>query len=76
MSELQKNMIDYFVICINEVADRYRLTAKEAFEYLYEFQGLKFLENFYNIQHTLSFDDTVDSLTIVCRDNGGNLENI
>ena len=76
MSELQKNMIDYFVICINEFADRYRLTAKEAFEYLYEFQGLKFLENFYNIQHTLSFDDTVDSLTIVCRDNGGNLENI
>lgn len=76
MSELQKNMIDYFVICINEFANRYRLTAKEAFEYLYEFQGLKFLERFYDVQHTLSFDDTVDSLTIVCRNNGGNLENI
>lgn len=73
MSELQKNMIDYFVICINEFANRYRLTAKEAFEYLYEFQGLKFLENFYDIQHTLSFDDTVDNLTVVCQNNGGKI---
>lgn len=71
MSELQKNMADYFVICVNEFAKRYNLGAKDAFLYLDKYDGLNFLEEFYDVQHTLSFDETVDNLTIVCRRRGG-----
>lgn len=73
MSELQKNMVDYFVICINEFAKRYGIGASEAMVYLDKYNGLQFLEEFYDVQHTLSFDETVDNLTVVCQRHGGAL---
>ena len=71
MSELEKDMIDYFVICVREFAERYDMITKDAMLYLDNYGGLDFLEEFYDVQHTLSFDDTVDSLAIICRKNGG-----
>lgn len=56
MSELQKNMIDYFVIWINEFAKRYDMSPVDAIVYLDKYNGLQFLEEFYDVQHTLSFD--------------------
>lgn len=73
MSELEKNMVDYFVICINEFAKRYEMSPDNALIYLDRYNGLKFLEDFYDVQHTLSFDETVDNLTIICHNNGGDL---
>ena len=65
--------MDYFVICINEFAKRYDIGAREAMAYLDKYNGLQFLEEFYDVQHTLSFDETVDNLTIVCQRHGGAL---
>ena len=73
MSELQKNMTDYFVVCINEFAKKFELTAKDAMLYLDKYNGLHFLEEFYEVQHMLSFDETVDNLAIICRKHGGKL---
>lgn len=71
MSELERNMVDYFVICISEFAERYSINRKDAVLYLDEYGGLDFLEEFYDVQHTLPFADTVDSLAVICRKNGG-----
>ena len=73
MSELQKNMVDYFVICVNEFAKRYGLGQDAALSYLDKYKGLQFLEEFYDVQHMLSFDETVENLTVICRKNGGGL---
>lgn len=73
MSELQKNMTDYFVVCVNEFAKRHDIGAKEALFYLDQYEGLRFLEEFYDVQHTLSFDETVDNLTLICKKHGGEL---
>lgn len=73
MSELQKNMVDYFVICVNEFAKHHHIGAADAMAYLDKYNGLQFLEEFYDVQHTLSFDETVDSLTIICKRHGGEL---
>lgn len=73
MSELQKNMVDYFVICVNEFAKRHGMGASEAMVYLNKYNGLQFLEEFYDVQHTLSFDETVDNLTVICQKHGGAL---
>lgn len=70
MSELKKK-INYTVACVNEFADRYQLSSKEAFGYLYDHKGIEFLKENYDIEHTLSFDDAVDDLTLICRNNGG-----
>lgn len=71
MSELQNNMVDYFVICINEFAKRYDIDVSDAMVYLDKYNGLQFLEEFYDVQHTLSFDETVDNLTVICQRYGG-----
>lgn len=73
MSELQKQMIDYFVICVNEFAAHFGLTEKDAMLYLDKYEGLDFLEEFYDVEHTFSFEDTVLDLAQICRKNGGNL---
>ncbi len=73
MNELKKDMIDYFVICTNEFAERYAISAKDALLYLNKYKGLDYLEEFYKVEHTLSFDDTIDHLTIICRNNGGTI---
>lgn len=73
MSELQKNMVDYFVICINEFAKRYDMGPDDAIVYLDKYNGLQFLEEFYDVQHMLPFDETVDNLTVICQRHGGGL---
>lgn len=74
MSQKQKDMIDYIVICINEFAKRYSVNVKEAFLYLHQYQGITFLEEEYDIEHTFSFEDAVDHLTLVCKEHGGILK--
>nr|WP_027871737.1 DUF3791 domain-containing protein [[Eubacterium] cellulosolvens] len=70
MSVLKKK-INYTVVCINEFAQRFHIASKEAFSYLYEYKGIEFLKEHYDIEHTLSLDDAIDDLTIICRKNGG-----
>ncbi|MBR1742215.1 MAG: DUF3791 domain-containing protein [Lachnospiraceae bacterium] len=70
MSELKKK-INYTVVCINEFANKFHITSKEAFMYLYDHAGIEFIKENYDIEHTLSIDDAVEDLVIVCRNNGG-----
>lgn len=73
MSDLTRNTIRYSVACVNLFARRKHLTGREAFLYLYQYKGLQFLEEFYDVEHTLSFEDVLDDLEIICRQNGGAL---
>ena len=68
-----KNIIDYVMTAIIEFAKRYGLTVREASNYLNRFKGIDFLTEFYDVEDTLSFADCVDDLTVVCRNNGGEL---
>lgn len=70
MRELKKK-INYMVVCVNEFANKFNITSKEAFYYLYEHKGIEFIKEHYDIEHTLNLDDTIDDLTMVCRNNGG-----
>ena len=69
-SDLKKK-INYTVVCVNEFADRFSIDAKEAFTYLYDYKGIEFIKENYDIEHTLSIEDAVDDLTMICRNNGG-----
>ena len=71
MSEAARNRINYTVACINEFARRKRIHPSEAFLYLYQYQGISFLSDCYDIEHTLSLDDAIDDLETICRKNGG-----
>ena len=69
-----KNVIDFVMTVIIEFAKRHRLTIKEASNYLNRFKGIDFLTEFYDVEHTLSFSDCVDDLTVVCQNNGGGIK--
>ena len=73
MSEHTRNLLDYMVVCISEFAEQKKIETKEAYIYLSEYKGLDFLKEFYDVEHTLSFDDAVADLTKVCRNNGGTI---
>lgn len=69
----QRKEINYAVACVSEFANRYNLSTKEAFQYLYKYKGIEFLKENYEIEHTLSLDDALDDLFIICKNNGGTL---
>lgn len=69
-----KTVIDYVMTAIIEFAKRYGLTIREASNYLNRFKGIDFLTEFYDVEHTLSFADCVDDLTVVCQNNGGEVK--
>ncbi len=67
----ERNLLDYIVVCISEFASRHGMHMKDAYMYLRQYKGIDFLHEFYDVEHTLSFDDTIDDLSIICRKNGG-----
>ena len=68
-----KYKIPYINACIRAFAKRFRLSVHSAFEYLYNFKGIHFLVEFYEIEHLQSIDDAVDDLIVCCQNNGGTL---
>lgn len=73
MTETRKR-INYTVACVSEFAKKYGISPKEAFQFLYEYKAIEFLKEHYDIEHTLSFDDAVEDMMVVCRNNGGELK--
>ncbi|MFI3237614.1 MAG: DUF3791 domain-containing protein [Lachnospiraceae bacterium] len=67
----EKKVIYYVVSCVSEFAYRYGLKQKHAFQFLDQYKAIEFLKENYEIEHTLSFDDTIEDLFRICRNNGG-----
>ncbi len=72
MSE-QKKKIGFTVACVNEFARKHNLTEKEAFRYLFQFKGIAFIKENYDVEHTLDFGTILEDLGMLCRRNGGML---
>ena len=56
MSNLIQNQIRYTVACISEFAKSKGLSKTQAFSYLLEHKALDFLTEFYDVEHTLSYE--------------------
>ena len=65
--------IEYFGLCVNAFARKFRLTPQLAHNYLQKYEGLQFLNEFYDVEHTLPLADTLESLQKICARNGGSL---
>lgn len=71
MAKEEVNVLDYIVICISEFASKHKMHMRDAYIYLSRNKGIEFLKEFYDVEHTLSFDDVLDDLVAICRKNGG-----
>lgn len=65
------DVIHYIVMCLGLFARKYKLTMKEACNYLSRFKGLDFSIRNYEAEHQLSLQDCVDDMAAVCQRNGG-----
>lgn len=74
MSKHDYNILKFTIALITEFAKYYGITQKQAYNYLVRFKGMAHLNNFYNVLHTQSFEDNVETLTEVCLNNGGKLQ--
>lgn len=71
MAKEDVNLLNYIVVCISEFASRYEMHVRDAYVYLSRNKGIEFLKEFYDVEHTLSFEDVLDDLAAICQKNGG-----
>ena len=68
-----EDKLAYIIAVVNEFAAKSSLNSQQAYRYLDRFKGIDFVDQFYNVEHTQSFEDVVEDLTLFCRKNGGTL---
>lgn len=66
-----EDKIAYIIAVISEFSKAHSLTTQQAYRYLARYKGLEFVNRFYNVEHTFSFEDVVEDLTSYCHRNGG-----
>lgn len=74
MVKEQSNKLTYFIYCVDAFGERFKLLPRQAFAYLKRYGGLAFLDECYAAEHTLSLEDAVSDMAVVCKRNGGGLE--
>lgn len=67
------NRIEYVVACVGAFAQRHKLSNSQAYAYLRRFSGIDFLLDCYAAEHTLSIDDAVSDLQVICSRKGGRI---
>ena len=68
-----KDISEYIVALIAAFASHYSMTEIEAYRYLNRYGAIKVAHDFYDVMHTQSFDDMVQSMASYCRKQGGYL---
>ena len=68
-----KDISEYIVALIATFANHYSMTEVEAYRYLSRYGAIKVAHDFYDVMHTQSFDDMVQSMASYCQRKGGNL---
>lgn len=69
-----KKKVDFIVLVLRDFSKKKGLPVVEAFDYLYKYKGISFLEKYYETEHLLSMREIVEDITKICRNNGGDIE--
>ena len=68
-----RDIIEYLVLFTKAFALRFGLSEPEAFRYLHRYGAIQVAQDYYDVMHTQSFDDMVQSIAVYCRRQGGQL---
>ncbi|MDR2384871.1 MAG: DUF3791 domain-containing protein [Tannerella sp.] len=69
-----EDVIEDTVFIVRKFAQASNMNLRDAFNYLYHFKGLAFLQKHYGYEHTQPAYRTIEALLDVCRKNGGQLQ--
>lgn len=73
MKSRVEDKLAYIIAVVNEFAVAYALNPQQAYRYLDRFKGIDFVDDYYNVEHTQSFEDVVADVALYCHKNGGAL---
>ena len=73
MSRLMIDKIEYLVLLVAEFAARSNVSESTAYRYLSLYGALTLCNKHYNVMHTLSVDENIQTLLEYCQRRGGNL---
>lgn len=68
-----KKSVSFLMSVINYFSKNKGISLSAAYRYLKRFKGLEYLNNYMEVERTLSFDDIAENLSTVCANNGGSL---
>ncbi len=68
-----RDIFEYIIALVNEFANTFSLSDKQAYNYIRRHGGIMFIEKNYGIIHTLDFKEAVESVASYCRRFGGRL---
>lgn len=66
-----QDKIQYIVALIAEFAKYYGLTDAQAARYISRYGALELCDKHYNVMHTLTWHDNIQSIATYCRSKGG-----
>ena len=69
-----KQEIYYFIMILNLIAKKYNISINETYKYLSSYKGIEFLQEFYDVEHTLNTEDVLEDVLAICAKNGGGLK--
>ena len=69
-----EDVVEDSVFIVHKFAQAFNLNWRDAFNYLYRFKGLAFLQKHYGYEHTQPAYRTIEALLDVCKKNGGQLQ--
>lgn len=72
LKEVQ-NRIAFTVMIVRDFGDLHHLTPRQAHNYLRQHKAMDYIDQFYDVEHTLSPADTVATLGVITKRNGGQL---
>ena len=65
--------IEYIVLLVAEFARLHQLSETHSYRYLQQYGALALCEKHYNIMHTLSVEDNLQTIQDYCHRKGGNI---
>ena len=69
-----KNRIDYTVMIVRDFGDEHNLTPRQAHNHLRRHKAMEYMQDFYDVEHTLSPEDTLRTLDIISKRYGGQIK--
>lgn len=73
MSKQVMDRIEYLVLLVAEFASHSRVSEAMAYRYLNQYGALALCDKHYNVMHTLSVEENIQTLREYCQRRGGNL---
>ncbi len=64
----------YIVMTIRKFGEYFKLSPRESYDYLKRYSGIAYLDDCFEAEHQLSFEDAISDLARVCNLHGGNLK--